>query len=179
MDLDYAGPSGRRTEVDWMVPVSVHWPVCTKTPGICWVETVLWGLETIYPKSVSVAESCWSSYTGAQGVSGLEGWAVLHWEADTAEGQVRGESCARAWAQVWDTLVGCSITHCMSSPAHSQRHWPLYHNVLPRSSPVPLFSLLGLGLAPTHWGNAQSIPQDACAEKDLLLGCSSYEILLS
>lgn len=84
----------------------------------------------------------------------------------------------RSWAQVWASLVRCSITHCMSSPAHSQRHWPLCHNILSHSSPVPLFSLLGLSLAPTRWGNAQSIPQDACTEKDLLLECSGYEEIL-
>lgn len=180
MDLECCeGPGGRRTEVDCMVPCLHTGLSAPRSKGSVGWTPCCQGLKQPTRNQSQWPNTAGPLMLGLREWVGWKGWAVLHREGDTAKGQVSGESCARAWDQVWDTLVGCSITHCMSSAAHSQRHWPFCHNVLPHASPTPLFSLLGLDLAPTHWENAQSIPQDACTEKHLFLGCPSYEIFLS
>lgn len=97
------GPGGRRTEVDWMVPVSTHWPACTKIQGICWMDTKLSGLDTAYQKSAPVAKYCWSSYAVAQGVSGLEG---MSWAAQG----VRHCKGAGQWRELCQGL-GTSVGH--------------------------------------------------------------------
>lgn len=128
----------------------LHWPVCTKIQGLCGMETMLWGLETVYPKSISVAKSCWSSYAGAQGVGELEGMSCA------AQGD-RHCTGTGQWGELCQGL-GTSMGH-LGGVHHPPLHvlscsqpgtLALCHNILLCSSPVPLFSLLGPVFAPTH-----------------------------